>query len=162
MRTSGILETRAARTDTAIDRVSRNSFEGQSDWRSLTLVEIGLLHYHHNGSREIEVWNCILFQSGFARTIGVSLPFQFSDPYIQRSTSEFATLFIIYLLYFCRDELIFCARGRRDSVGFDERIYRKKIVLLRKLKERTEKVQGCKQLRRDSNDKIGTERRMKF
>lgn len=110
MRTSGILEARAARTDTAIHRVSRNSFGGQSDWRSLTLVEIGLLHYHHNGSREIEVRNCILFQSGFAWTIGVSLPFQFSDPYIQRSTSEFATLFIIYLLYFRRDELIFCVR----------------------------------------------------
>ena len=38
------------------------------------------------------------------------MPFQFSDPYIQRSTSEFATLFIIYLLYFRRDELIFCVR----------------------------------------------------
>lgn len=164
MRTSGILEAHAARTDTAIDKVSRNSFGGQSDWRSLTLVEIGLLHYHHNGSGEIEVWNCILFQSGFARTIGVSLPFQFSDPYIQRSMSEFTTLFIIYLLYFHRDELIFCARDRRDSVGFiDVRIYGKKIVvLLRKLKKSTEKVQSCKQLRRDSNDKIGTERRMKF
>ena len=94
-RASGIRRVRIARTDTAIDGASRNSFGGQSDWCSLTLVEIGLGHYHHNRSREIEVWNWILFQSGFAQAIGVSLPFQFSDPYIQHVRSSFYHIFII-------------------------------------------------------------------
>lgn len=65
------------------------------------------------------------------------------------------TFYHIFIIFSSRWADFLCARGRRDSVGFvDERIYRKKIVvLLRELKEGTENVQGCKQLGIDSRFK---------